>query len=128
MPYTFNGYFTSTKEKPVTYTAADGIRNHKPPYNTIWDRYPEQKMMTGEFIDRLTGLTTDRFYGNCTDFNEWFIGKVARGERFDLFITDTETLKRVRIDECYGRIGNPCGAYEKLLFECDSDGRWSLAS
>lgn len=130
MGYSFNGYFSPSKRLPaVTYMANDGVRNHKPPYGSIWDSCPEQKLLTGEFIDRLTGLLTDRFYGNCTDFNDWFIGKVARGERFDVYITDTENRERVRIDEVYAWIGEKKDyKRDRIAFQTDDNGRWSLAS
>lgn len=122
----FNGYFTSMRQKPVTYMQ-NGIRKHKPPFGSVWDKHSEAKLVTGVFTNAETGEITDEFYGNCNDFNLWFLGKVGRGERFDVYIKFTGFDSFVQVDQVGAWLGasdDPKGYRQQ--FEHDDKSRWTM--
>ena len=122
----FNGYFSSTRQKPVTYTQ-NGIRKHKPPFGSVWDKHNESKLVTGVFTNAETGEITDEFYGNCNDFNLWFLGKVGRGEQFDVYIKFTGFDSFVQIDQVGAWLGAPDdpNGYRQQ-FEHDDNHKWTM--
>ena len=122
----FNGYFSSTRQKPVTYSQ-NGVRKHKPPFGSVWDKHTEARIVTGLFADADSGEVTDEFYGNCNDFNLWFLGKVGRGERFDVFIKFTGYDDFVKVDQVGAWIGAPNDPDSyKQQFTHDELSRWSM--
>lgn len=68
-------YFSA---KNIQTYKIDGITKHMPPMGDVWP----DKSLTSEFLSCPSFKVTDEFYGNCNDFNDYFLGKAARGEKF----------------------------------------------
>ena len=54
--------------------------------------------LTAEIINRDSGEHRE-FYGHKNGFMKWFIGKAAREEAFDVFVTTPSTGERMKMDE-----------------------------
>ena len=117
----FGGYFTSSG--CLTYKQ-NGVRMHKPPFDGFWRSHgTSSAICTGLIENAENGEITDRFFGNCNDFNDWFIGKVARGEKFFVKINrDCSINGKFGIaHEVIAIVGK-----EKLRFRCDKNGAWRI--
>ena len=124
MPY---GKFTLA-ENPLTYPQ-NGSRKHTiSPFRDL-DGFFETHRKYAEFVDIL-GNVTDEFWGNINDFNDWFVGKAARGEQFFVvfFNRDGPAVELRRVIGYRGWIGSPhdkISEASKQFYQAD-DMTWRL--
>ena len=118
--FEFDGYFSSKKKKPQTYIF-EGIRKHRPPINSLWSEHDCSPLKTGWFVDAESGITTDEFYGDCNDFNDWFLSYVSKQKRFFCYIHPTDGYPTELIQQVKCWLNG-----ERLTFRCNKTGKWRL--
>lgn len=96
-----------------------GVRVHRPPFDSFFNY--DSSFKTSAFFDPASGKITDVFYGNCTDFNEWFIGKIAKNERFYI-VGYPEQDKPIQVHQVPGYVGD-----NRIKFRCNKLGQWRVA-
>ena len=96
----------------------NGVRVHLTPFGSFFGGLPGAKKKTSAFFDPAVGKITDEFYGNCTDFNEWLVGKIAKNEKFFILGFDEEGTP-FQVHQANGMIGEVTAK-----FRCNKLGQW----
>lgn len=117
--YEFCGFFYTMDGQ--TYMK-DGIMLHKPPMDGIWSK---EKRLSAEFRER-DGVVTDRFYGSCNDFMDWFNAKAYRKERFNVYILGEGRLQRVARVQTHIGPYNTNEEWQNPFIEQEVTGEWKM--
>ena len=124
----FSGFLPAHSRESLVYTK-NGVRIHTIQIDHPLKNWAKTQFKRAEFVDVL-GNVTDEFWGNINDFNDWFVGKAARGEQFFVvfFNRDGPAVELRRVIGYRGWIGSPhdkISEASKQFYQAD-DMTWRL--
>ena len=100
----------------------NGVRRHRPSMNDPCHKWRGSSRKTARFVSRRTGKTTDEFYGEKNDFNDWFLGNVGKGIRFFVYIDKLDGKGEKQYNQIVAFLNK-----ERLTFKCNRFGMWKIA-